>query len=360
MTLNLRGKVSWFGGPEDTGVSPSEGLAFIYEYETAPHLFLKTQPPGTTGLARRLNPNVFYIACRWDYEKYPKPSLLENMALVRSPSTGLEFVAHPADWGPHSDTSRCADISPGLMAALGIQTDDVVEVTYPYYQHEEETDMPYDRIVISSGHGKIVRGASGSPVPPLLDEVNEARRVVDRVAELLIVRGCDVITFHDNTSTSQNQNLNTIVAAHNAENRQLDVSVHFNAFDGNAQGTEVLYVTQEALARDVSAAISAAGGFTNRGAKKRTDLAFLNGTHEPAILLEICFCDNRGDSDKYNAKFEAICSSIADVLGGKAEGVTDPPPVTGTTPPADVPRVDIQVTGEVMIFVNGEQVGTKG
>src|SRR5699024_6260112 len=111
MTMNLRGKVSWFGGPDDTGVSASEGLAFIYEYETAPHLFLKTQPPGTTGLARRLNPNVFYIACRWDYEKYPKPSLLENMALVRSPSTGLEFVAHPADWGPHSDTDRVADIS---------------------------------------------------------------------------------------------------------------------------------------------------------------------------------------------------------------------------------------------------------
>jgi len=359
MTMNLRGKVSWFGGPSDMGVSPSEGLAFIYEYEAAPHLFLKEQPSGTTGLARRLNPNVFYIACRWDYDKYPKTSLLDHMALVRSPRTGLEFIAHPADWGPHSDTERVADISKGLMDALGIQTDDEVEVTYPYGDQQEES-MPYDRIVISSGHGKIVRGAAGNPAPPLLDEVNEARRVVDRVAELLIVRGCDVITFHDNTSTSQSQNLNTIVAAHNKETRQLDVSVHFNAFDGNAQGTEVLYVSQQALAADVSAAISKAGGFTNRGAKKRTDLAFLNGTEEPAILLEVCFCDNRGDSDKYNAKFEAICTAIADVLGGKLDAATTPPPVTTTPPTGDVPRVDIQVTGEVMIFVNGTQVGTKG
>ena len=265
MTMNLRGKVSWFGGPSDMGVSPSEGLAFIYEYEAAPHLFLKEQPSGTTGLARRLNPNVFYIACRWDYDKYPKTSLLDHMALVRSPRTGLEFIAHPADWGPHSDTERVADISKGLMDALGIQTDDEVEVTYPYGDQQEES-MPYDRIVISSGHGKIVRGAAGNPAPPLLDEVNEARRVVDRVAELLIVRGCDVITFHDNTSTTQSQNLNTIVAAHNKETRQLDVSVHFNAFDTTAQGTEVLYVSQQDLAAKVSSAISAAGGFTNRGA----------------------------------------------------------------------------------------------
>jgi hypothetical protein len=35
--------------------------------------------------------------------------------------------------------------------------------------------MSYDSIVISSGHGKYVRGASG-----LLDEVDEARRVVER------------------------------------------------------------------------------------------------------------------------------------------------------------------------------------
>ena len=37
--------------------------------------------------------------------------------------------------------------------------------------------MTYGRIVISSGHGKYVRGACG-----ILDEVDEARRVVDRVA----------------------------------------------------------------------------------------------------------------------------------------------------------------------------------
>src|SRR5262249_43925534 len=61
------GKCSWFGGPDDTGVSPSEGLAFITSVDQAPQLFLPSQPAGTTGLARRLNPYTHFVACRWDY-----------------------------------------------------------------------------------------------------------------------------------------------------------------------------------------------------------------------------------------------------------------------------------------------------
>jgi N-acetylmuramoyl-L-alanine amidase len=132
-----KGKCSWFGGPDDTGVSPSEGLAFIYEVDTAPHLFLPKQPPGTTGLARRLNPVVSYIACRWDYNVTSKQMLASGkVALVKSVKSGIGLEAFPADWGPHSDTSRIADLSPGLMDALNLKTDDEVEVTYPYDEPE--------------------------------------------------------------------------------------------------------------------------------------------------------------------------------------------------------------------------------
>lgn len=125
------GKCSHFGGPDDTGVSPSEGLAFIFDVDEAPHLFLPYQPSGTTGLARRLNPNVCYVACRWDYDVTPKTMLRDSgqKALVRG--NGWEILAYPADWGPHGDTERVADLSPGLMEALWITTDDTVEVIYP-------------------------------------------------------------------------------------------------------------------------------------------------------------------------------------------------------------------------------------
>ena len=126
------GKVSWFGGPDDTGVSEDEGLAFIYDVMDAPYLFLPYQPEGTTGLARRLNPFIHYIACRWNYDAMSKEELLNHVALVRNTKTGVALEAFPADWGPHSSTDRLADISPGLMEDLGLTTDDEVEVIFPY------------------------------------------------------------------------------------------------------------------------------------------------------------------------------------------------------------------------------------
>jgi len=136
--FNATGKCSHFGGPDDTGVSPSEGLAFIYEVSEAPQLFLPKQPPGTTGLARRLDPTVYYLACRWDYDKTSKVFLRDsgNMALVRNKKNGRELKAYPADWGPHQDTGRVADLSPSLAEDLGLVTDDVVEVIYPYKEPE--------------------------------------------------------------------------------------------------------------------------------------------------------------------------------------------------------------------------------
>ena len=350
----LRGKVSWFGGPADSGVSADEGLAFIYTVSDAPHLFLDEQPPGTTGLARRLDPEKFYIACRWNYDVTSKDELLQTMALVRAVKTGKMAVAYPADWGPHQDTDRLADISPGLMTALGIETDDEVIVEFPLQQGA--TAMPYSKVVISSGHGKYVRGASG-----ILDEVDEARRVVERLAEMLAARGVDVITFHDDASESQGENLDCIVDFHNSCDRELDVSVHFNAYVETAKpmGVECLYCTQSALAGEVSQAIAEAGDLIDRGAKKRTDLAFLNGCDMPAILIETCFVDSVADAAAYESCFEDICDAIAIVLGGEGEVEIVPPPGEVITPPAKpqpTVRIDIEVIGDVTLIVNGVPV----
>src|SRR6516162_6504586 len=131
------------------------------------------------------------------------------------------------------------------------------------------------RIVISSGHGLHIRGAHG-----ILDEVDEARRVVDRTADLLRNRDIGVDVFHDDVSTTQEQNLERIVDHHNALIRDLDISVHFNAFEATSSpmGTEVLYVTQDALANDLSADMASTLGLPDRGGKYRSDLYFLNNT----------------------------------------------------------------------------------
>jgi|SRR5262245_3060884 len=186
------------------------------------------------------------------------------------------------------------------------------------------------RIVISSGHGKYVRGASG-----ILDEVDEARNVVNTVADMLTEIGSTVRVFHDNTSTSQNENLNRIVDYHNSQERDLDVSVHFNAYEDTTKpmGTECLYVTQEDLAGKISHAISGASGLINRGPKYRSDLFFLNNTEEPAVLIETCFVDSKTDADLYNEYTTAICWAIANALIGRS--VEDPVPPQEPQEPED-------------------------
>jgi hypothetical protein len=139
--ITVRGRCSWFGGPDDMGVASDEPLAFIYNVDEQPAIFLDEQPPNTSGLARRLDPETFYIAMRWDYDIYPREHLLTHKAFVRSPFTGMGFTAYPSDWGPHADTDRIADISPGLMQSLGIETDDEVEVVYPWPEFLEQEEI---------------------------------------------------------------------------------------------------------------------------------------------------------------------------------------------------------------------------
>lgn len=121
----LSGKCSWFGGPADTGMHEEEPLAFIFQVEQASDLFLDG---ATEALGRNLDPEEYYIAMRWDYDEISKDELLRTVCLVRSPATGRSFWARPSDWGPHEDTDRICDISPGLMDALGVETDDELEI----------------------------------------------------------------------------------------------------------------------------------------------------------------------------------------------------------------------------------------
>ena len=176
------------------------------------------------------------------------------------------------------------------------------------------------KVVISSGHGLYVRGASG-----LIDEVDEARRVVPEVGKFLQASGNDVVEFHDDVSTTQNANLNWIVNHHNSQTRDLDVSVHFNAYmpTEGGRGVECLYLTQQGLAEQVSLGISEVSGLINRGAHKRSDLYFLNGTTEPAILVEVAFVDAAADVEQYQQHFDAICGAIANAIAPAEETVPD-------------------------------------
>lgn len=178
--------------------------------------------------------------------------------------------------------------------------------------------------VVSSGHGLKVRGASSK----YMDEVDQARRVVNRVEQLCKEMGDPIITFHENVATTVNGNLSNIVSFHNSKNRTLDVSIHFNSFNGTASGVEVWGYndTAKSTGEELSKRLSSVMGITNRGFKKSTELYFLRKTTKPALLIEVCFLDNKSDVDTYMNNFEKVCIAIAEVLTGKKYNPPTPQP----------------------------------
>lgn len=136
MRFVVTGKTSWFGGPEDTGVKPDEGLALVQpqHVQSLNEYFLPEQPEGTTGLARRLNPKSFYVACRWPYRdiaattEKAKRKLRETLVPVTA--NGRVVMCKPLDWGPNAKTTdKDIDLSKGAMDALGIKTGDIATMT---------------------------------------------------------------------------------------------------------------------------------------------------------------------------------------------------------------------------------------
>lgn len=152
----LTGKGSTFGGPGD-GPSAgndrddwkSEGLALFSESDVLTNwgsLFLPASEwkPDLPGLARKLNPEAFYLAMRWDYDVTPKEHLRKVMCVVTNKATGKRANARPADWGPNRTTGILVDMSPGLARFLGGTTGKSGDDYEVYVPIPGETVAPQD------------------------------------------------------------------------------------------------------------------------------------------------------------------------------------------------------------------------
>ena len=94
------------------------------------------------------------------------------------------------------------------------------------------------------------------------------------------------------------------------------VSIHFNAFNSQANGTEIFAVSEKSrqIAKPVLDEIVKLG-FFNRGVKNGSHLFVLRNTNMPGILVEGCFIDSQKDMSLYNP--EAIANAIVKGLVGK-------------------------------------------
>lgn len=161
---------------------------------------------------------------------------------------------------------------------------------------------------IHAGHnpdGKIACGAIG-----VLKESTEARKVKTKVITMLRVLGKTVYDCTVDNGTSQNDILQKIVRKCNSHKVDIDVSIHFNAGrndskgDGSTGGVEVFVMpgsTLQNIAGDVCKQISSALGIRNRGVHERSNLYVLRKTAASAMLIEVCFVDDKDDADRYDS-----------------------------------------------------------
>ena len=176
-------------------------------------------------------------------------------------------------------------------------------------------------ITIHAGHnakGKVACGASD-----YIDESKEARIIVKYMKKFLKK---EKIKFYDctvNNASSSLANLQQIVAKCNSHKRDLDVSIHFNACmhspkDGKTKGTEVHIIEDSGIkgsaAHKIASNISKVTGLTNRGIKINKGLYVLNHTTAPALLVEVCFVDDRDDVNKYLPNKKEIARAIVKAL----------------------------------------------
>ena len=176
----------------------------------------------------------------------------------------------------------------------------------------------------------LIAGHGGNPYDPGAcgcgyQEAKETRRMVDALAPLLRARGCGVVVF------DKAQNAYDVVRYGGAlplSGIDYVVECHLNAGvgdqggNGYTTGTEVLVHASEPATTVEQYILNniCALGFTNRGVKRRNDLAVMGYVVNHGIshaLIETCFIDDADDMALYEQRFDEVAQAIAD---GIAEG----------------------------------------
>lgn len=151
-------------------------------------------------------------------------------------------------------------------------------------------------------------------------EAEICRSIADKVEHYLKNAGCSVVVLQSNNLCGEYPAHPNIVATANDSGADIFISLHCNAFNEKAQGTECLVFAKGSYSEDLANAIQkqiiGSLNTVDRGIKERSDLAVLKGTAMTAVLVEMAFIDNAEDCHKLITKQDDFARAIA-------RGVTD-------------------------------------
>ena len=171
------------------------------------------------------------------------------------------------------------------------------------------------KVFLTAGHRGKGTGAVG-----VIDEGEETIRLRNLIGEILRNRDVEVYTDRDDDSLSVVvENVNVACGIDD-----ICIDIHFNAFNTQAQGSEILIPhnftdVKKDLAQDLLTAIVNTLKTKSRGVKKESSgqhkrLAMLSNVDCNSIIVEICFCDNVEDALKYQSKFNDLAYAMANVI----------------------------------------------
>ena len=173
------------------------------------------------------------------------------------------------------------------------------------------------RVFLNPGHAP-----NGNPDPGAcgygLRECDVAKNVADLVAGYLTAAGVEVV------GCLQSDSLEEVVDSSNNSDADVFISIHCNACNGSANGTEVWHFygsgAGKTLASCIQNQIVTSLGTTDRGVKGAkpgvNGLYVLSNTNAVAVLVELAFIDHTSDAQLLRSRQDEFARAIA-------RGVTD-------------------------------------
>lgn len=152
-----------------------------------------------------------------------------------------------------------------------------------------------------------------------ITEADTVYEIGTMVAGYLDKAGCEVQMLQSDNLYYDGVGENVVQTANNWP-ADLFISLHCNAFNGSARGTETCVYSLNGksakLAQCIQKQIVDSIGTVDRGLKERPGLVVLKHTAMPAVLVEIAFIDNTEDAD-------VLMTCKDDIARAIARGVTD-------------------------------------
>ncbi|MGN4738180.1 N-acetylmuramoyl-L-alanine amidase [Bacillus cereus group sp. MYBK227-1] len=208
-------------------------------------------------------------------------------------------------------------------------------------QHRQKNPLESKTIIIDPGHGGEDPGKSTKGLPEskiVLDTSLRLQQLLEKHTPftVLLTRQSDNRPGHDQKSSLQER-----VKFAKKNRGDIFISVHANAFNGNAKGTETYYYKSSksektnphveesrVLAEKIQTRLIEALQTRDRGVK-HGDLHVIRENDMPAVLTELAFIDNGIDYSKLSTEngrqiaAEAIYEGILDYYEWKGNNVSE-------------------------------------